>query len=518
MTYLLEIDAYDATKAAVVTLTYGTDGYVTRPNDTRPNTFYDPRVQQPGNYERHAFSPGTTGGEVTIGTGEIVLVNPDGVLDPLIDLAFDGRAVRIFRLDSPAAAFSTAVPVFRGTLDQAEFGYSKVTLRIRDRLAQLQVPLQTMLYAGTTISGGLAEAEGRPEDLKGQPKPLLFGRARGISAPQANAYDLIYQVSSKALASIEAVYDKGVLLTASTNYPTVAALRGATIPAGQYATCLTLGLFRLSSTPAGQVTVDATEGATLADRSAARVAQRILAQISLQAGDLATATFDALHTVQPAEVGIWLDTSAHTVIEAVTAILGSIGAYLIPDRLGVFRVGRLQAPAGTPVISFDSDIDILDRGQGIERVTSNDQGSGIPTYQVTVQYGRNYTVQTAGDLNQVNSTVPYRAFATMELRTAVAKDDTVKVAHLLATDLTFTTYFTTEADATAEAARLLALYKVRRDRYNIPVKPDAAASVDLGQVSSVTSRRFGMATGKPFIVIGMIEDFGTGVTTLDLWG
>src|SRR5690606_4720910 len=73
-----------------------------------------------------------------------------------------------------------------------------------------------------------------------------------------------------------AVYDRGVALTASGVYPGLAALRAATLASGNYAGCLSPAYVRLGSRPAGQITVDATEGTSSADRSAAWIARRIL--------------------------------------------------------------------------------------------------------------------------------------------------------------------------------------------------------------------------------------------------
>src|SRR5690554_1359231 len=103
--------------------------------------------------------------------------------------------------------------MFVGTIEQAEFTWKRVVLRIRDRLAELDEPIQTTDYAGTTIAGGMDEAEGRPEDVKDRPKPLLYGVGKNLPAVAANMFDHIYEVASNGVASIDAVYDRGVALT-----------------------------------------------------------------------------------------------------------------------------------------------------------------------------------------------------------------------------------------------------------------------------------------------------------------
>ena len=46
-------------------------------------------------------------------------------------------------------------------------------------------------------------------------------------------------------------------------------------------------------------------------------------------------------------------------------------------------MGRLTAPSGSPAITFDDVV--------LEQI--NVQEAGIPVYQVTIDYAKNYTVQ-----------------------------------------------------------------------------------------------------------------------------
>ncbi|WP_152045508.1 phage tail protein [Aureimonas psammosilenae] len=520
MIYLIEIDAFDPAANAVTTLRFGSTGYTTTPSDAPPNAHFESGVINAGNYDRHLFAPGTTGGSPTVGAGEIVIANADGELDDLLDLAFDGRALRIYGLTGRSSPWASRTPLLVGTLEQAEFSWTRVTFRIRDRLALLEEPIQAEVYKGTTVAGGMKEAEGTA-DLKDRPKSLLFGRAFQIPAVLSNAYDLVYQISSRPLASIDAVYDGAVPLTKGTDYPTIAALVTASLSPGTYGTCLAKGSFRLNSKPDGNVTADASEGAA-GQRSAARTVRRILEGAGFVAGaDFLVSDVDALHAANGAEVGVWLDADAAEILGVATGLLDAIGGYLVPDRLGRYRLGRLTAPAATAEETFDASL-ALDRGAGLERIATNDSGSGVPAWKVTLHYARAYQTQGGTELDVATSDA-IKAFVKEEWRTVTASSDATKAAHKLATEIEANTALTTVADAQAEAARRLALNSIRRDRYRVAVPADAAAAIDLGDTVALDFDRFGLSGGKNFVVIGMEESFAAdedriSSTTLDLWG
>jgi hypothetical protein len=508
--YLVEVDAYDPTVPGVTTLRYTTGtGYLNGAN------FYDPRLTEPGNWSRSIFAPGTTAGESTVGAGEIVLANPDGGLDGLLNYGVDGRAVRVLTVPDESTAYASAVRWATGTAEQVEVSWRSATLRLRDRLELLRKPLQTTLYLGTTTSGGLNTAEGNADDLKGRVKPLLYGEGFNIPAVLANAYDLIYQISDGTVQSIDAVYDAGVPLLFSADFTTITALRTATIQGGYYSTAKNLGLFRVGSSPFGMVTCDATEGATAADRTAAQIAKRMLTRMGFTSTDWDAATITALDTANGNNMGIWLADPVDA-LEAITRVLGSVGGWLLPNRLGVYEVGRMAAPAGTAVATWTEN-EILDRGAGIERLASNDVGAGVAIWKVTVRYGRIYATQAGDQLAGCVATAR-RSELVSEYRSATATDAAVKTLHLNAAEITVDTLFTDEADAQTEANRLLALYSTRRDRLIIPLDTSLAAAVDLGRTVTVQVQRWGYSAGRLMTVIGLTERAGAGVTDVEVWG
>jgi hypothetical protein len=523
--YLIEIEAHDPVLGETVTLRYSSDGFNTTPIDVSPNAFYAPRIKVPGNYERSMFGSGMTTGEQRVGAGVVELINADGALsdggrDSIYDHAFDGYDLTIRTVSRIKPRYENSVVVFRGTMEQAEFPWQKVVIRMRDRLAVLNEPIQPVLFAGTTIAGGMDEAEGRPDDLKGRPKPLCFGVPRNVPAVHSNIYDDIFDLGQLGLDGIAEVRDSGVLIPATgTDYTTVAALRAASIPEGKYATVLNLGLFRLGSIPEGTITASPIVGATAADRSAGQLARRILLHMDLVEGtDFLAKDVEALDTVNDAELGYWIGTDEETALSVLSKILGSIGATIVPDRLGVFRMYRFDDPAGIiPVTTFTAAEVLETATVGIERLVTGDQGRGVPAWRITQHYGHNAAVMNKSELD-VSTTDEFKGFAVEEWRNAVADDYTILAVHRLAPELTFDSYFVHEADAQAEAERRLSLYGVVRDYFVVPVKSYLVEQVDLNSVVRLTLPRFGLDSGKLFRVVGIVEDFETGITKLELWG
>lgn len=211
--YTVEIVAYDPGAAGTVTLRYATQGFATASGDTPASTFYDGRVVQVADMQRSAFSNGTTQGPSSIAVGDVVLANDDGGLDGLLAYGFDGRAITIRQGLRGAAYPGSWTTTLVATMEQCEFSHQRVTIKLRDRQFSLTTPFQTTKYAGSNALP--AGVEGVAGDLLGKPKPVTLGQVFNVSAPCVNTSKLIYQVSDGAVASVDAVYDKGVALGAS---------------------------------------------------------------------------------------------------------------------------------------------------------------------------------------------------------------------------------------------------------------------------------------------------------------
>ena len=509
---IANVTVYDPALPGERTLYFATQGYVSGAADTPANAFYEPRIEQPANISRQCFSAGTTYGASTIGYGDMVLINNDGGLDHLLDYSFSGRSIEIkIGTVTPQSTAPTWVTLIKGVMEQAAFSWGRVTLKVRDRQQDLIVPLQSTAYTGGNVLP--AGIEGVATDLKDKRKPLLYGQVFGVAPPCVNTSKLIYQISAIALQAVDAVYDRGVALTAGATYPDQASMEANAPAAGQYRAWLAGGCVRLGASPTGTVTADATQGATAADRTAAQIIKAIMLKAGIAAGDISAADVSALDAACSYPLGVYLphgqETSAAALIDEVA---NSIGAWWGVDRLGVFRMGRIVVPVGTPIATI-TPVEIL----SIDRTSTSDKGAGVPAWSVSVGYARVYSPSEdlAGSVSAAEKARMAEAY-----RRSIATDAAVKTTHKYSPELVFDTQIVGAADASAEATRRLSMYKARRDMLQIRVRlePELAASIDLGQIVTVQMPRYGMDAGKKYLLVGIRTDMRNNIFDLTVWG
>lgn len=270
MIYLIEVQGYTIGGVAT-TFRFATEGYTTLPSDTPANTFWEGRVKTPGILRQSMYNAGSTSGESEVGYGVIELVNNDGALDYMIDYGFDGWPLKIYTVEESSSPFSSATVRFSGTMEQAEFDESLVTLRIRDMMQTLDTQVQTNTYAGTNV--GAFGLEGSNDGNKGRVKPLTFGSVFSVQPAIANNAAQIYQVNDGPIHSVN-VFDRGVALTRGANYATLTELQNTAPEPGQYRVHLPGGYFRLGSTPSGMVLADVEQAPGTS--TAAQVVDRIV--------------------------------------------------------------------------------------------------------------------------------------------------------------------------------------------------------------------------------------------------
>ncbi|NKE43377.1 hypothetical protein HB662_01205 [Roseomonas frigidaquae] len=276
-------------------------GMTTSGADTPPHVRFDPRLRQALEIRRDMFDRGTTGGRSRIEYGELVLANPDGAYDRLLDYGFDARRVTV-RVGQEGAPFPAAFPVVLVCTAERIIGEgATLTLRLRTRQAELDRPIQRNRYGGTnSLPDGL---DGTPDDLQGRARPLVFGQVANITPLQVNTARLIWQVNDGSVQDIPAVYDGGFALTRGADYADQADMEANPPASGTYRAWLGGGYFALGDSPAGEVTADAVQGASAADRSIARIVAAIVTGPGeIDPGDVVTADIDAMHAAFSAEV------------------------------------------------------------------------------------------------------------------------------------------------------------------------------------------------------------------------
>lgn len=519
---LVDISAYDIGNAVLVTFRFGSVGY-NHPSVPSSPRFFEPRLIQPISFRRDLFASNTTGGATRISYGEMRLANDDGALDALRTYGLAGQYI-VLLIGDAAGPYSGFETLLVGRMQQVLPDFRGITIQLRDGLQDLTQPIQINKYLGNnSLPNGLEGVD----DLKDKPKPLVFGQVQNSQPPCVNTSRLEYQVNDGAVFDVTAVYDAGVSLTKGADYVSQVDMDTNAPAAGNYRVWKTGGIFRLGTTPLGAITADILEGATAADRTAAQIAKRLLTHTGagvVNIGHINAADVTALDSVNSAVLGIWIDDEAQYGA-ALDAIFTSVGAWYGFDRFGFFRMQRLEAPGGSPIATFrlfkldtsagTSDYDIID----LRFNSGNDPDKGVPTWQISLDYSKNWTLQQ-GDGIAGAVTAARRSFLAAATRNAVASDATVKDSSPLAMQKKVSTLLISQSDAAAEAARLLAMFKVTRDFIEIdtPMTAELITAIDLNATVAVVMPRFGYDSGKNFRVIGMQYDALKKIITLSLWG
>lgn len=496
----------DLSAVETLRLSTGVNGYTTEPSDDPANVFYEPRVSEQTNafFNRNMYAQRATFGKSDASFGNIILNNIDGFFDDLKDHSFNGRDI-VIKVGDDDNVFSDFVTVLTGTMSIATFTIDSISIVMRDKTYLLENPIQTTRFAGT--NSGSTGNEGLPDDIQGQPKPLCYGECKNIPLVPVNTSALRYQFhSGGAISSVDAVYDKGVLLTLTTDY---------TVDSAN-------GIIDLVATPSGQVTADVKGDATGSGYidSVGSIVRRILEnQTELTTSDINTTSITALDTTNSATVGVYIPNEVSTRV-VIDSLLNSIGAFGGFDRAGQFTVGRFEAPSGSTAKDFTTD-EIL----SLQIVSQQDSVGAIPIYEVKLGYERNFIVQNSGEL-ATSVTDARRAYLEEEYRYTVSTDTDVQLEHLLSKPLIKNTLLVDKSDADTEAARLLTLYKTKRFIYEIAVKTEGLA-LDINDVISITyetrnpdgtfkSYRFGLNTTS-CVIIGIKEDTRTNTNILTVF-
>ena len=513
--YVAEVTAYDPDLGEEVVLLFSTDvGFATAPTDTPANTEVLPVIIQPAMVKRDAHATGKIGGASTVGVGELVLNNSAGALDAFGRYAVDGRAIKIRYAASRHVPYPAGyTSLFSGTMEQAETHLNRIIVRLRDRQVFTVKPLNTNKYLGTNVlPNGL---EGIETDLKGKPKPRVFGWVSNIEPVLVNTSRLIYQVNDGPIRDVVALYDSGSTFVHGPDYADLDALQNEEPEPRTYRVYKAGGYFRMGSAASGHVTCDVVEGLTPADRTVAQIFKRVYTGPAGQSlFTLSSAHITALDAQNRASVGHYWREEIE-IQQALDEICASAGARWGDDADGIMEIERLEAPAGEPVLTITGAI-ISDNSFRV--VPMDERNGGLPDYRVTVRGCRNYTVQTTGLAGNVSAA--RRARLAQPFQDSDATDLTILDAYKLAGQRIVETHFVCHARLGVEAARLLAMLKVRRKRVELTIKVDldTMALIRMYAVVRLTYPRYEFGDGKLMRILGYQLDPRGQRVHLTLWG
>lgn len=524
--YLLECEVYTDNSPAVETIRLSTgDGY----NHPSASGFYEGRIIGKGGLQvlRTIFSGGNFGmGDIRYGLLDVV--NNDAALDEWLTYGW-GRTATL-KLGDSDANYSTFETVLTATIDGMTPANNVFSLQWTARyLPLLSNPVVNQYFLGNNADSPSTGLEGG-EELRGVAKPRAKGKLRNITPVMINTAERLfawnYDKNGAALAThaVDAVYYRGVSYSLGSDYANSTLLRASSPSTGQYNTCLAESMILVggSQTLNGDVTVDVTIEATASNRYAGSLLQYFMLDAGIDSGDVSSADVTALNAEAPYEMGIYIQTE--TYLDACNAIADSVGAWYMPDRLGVFRMAQINAPVGTEDIKFVRfDLDTVADTTTFELLSLKPVASTdfiVPAKEVQVGYQKNWKVLTGGDIAASVSEAE-RQFFTNEYRyTDLVTDAGNAAKYLNAKSLTFNTLLYNKADADDMAQFFADIFAVQRREYDIEVaySGDAITQVDLGKIAKITYPKLGLSAGKLFAIHAVELNAKTNTASIKVWG
>ena len=469
---LVEVEAFSG--GTVVTRYLSNTHFDSRPSDSPANQGYDDILIA---VPRFKSSIGEAlGGITSVSMGDIDIDNAGGERDAWLSDAWDGRAVRLY-LGSPSWPKADFRLILAGVaVDIVAKDASTLTLKISDKQQLLNGPVQKNL-----IGAGTPNAQ--------KPIPLAYGEVYNIEPLLIDSATRKYQVHDGRIEAITVVYDNGksIAFTADLN----------------------AGTFTLAAAPVGRVTADVKGcklGGTYITRTADIVQRILTTRTPLTAGDLDSASFAALNSLCPQTVGIYIGDRRNS-LNVLDELLKSVGGFYGFGRNGQFKLGRLDAPTGIPVIELIAD-DVEEFGLTVKSRT-------LPVATLRLGYKRNFTVQADGLDATVTPARKAELADEYQVVSAVNAGITTAFLSALSPDIAGT-LLVSQSDAQAEANRRAVLFNSLRYRYSLRCFT-APAQIELGQMIRLTHPRYGFTTGALAVVIGIDESPTANAVTLELW-
>ncbi len=508
MIYTIEVQVWNADTAALETLYFSTDHFITKSTDTPANIAFDYRVVDPGTISVRVSENGDSLGNVRYDIGEIVIENIDGYYDYLIggitdDYSFYGQSAKIYYGDETGAYPSSFTKVFVGLCDGIEVTYDKLIFRLRDKSYLLDNKFLQTEYGGTNVLPD--GVDGTNDDIGGHLKPYFFGYIYNQEVIACNTSKLIYHIHDGGIINADLnVYDRGIALTKGATYADQAAMEATAPAAGEFRAWHIGGYFRLGSEPDGQVTCDAARAFPSTDRTIPKMFNNFCGRVGItpNATDIAT-----LHTAYPYLAGMYVNDES-TIAEVLNRVSESLFLFYYYDNLGELRVKEFNAPEYTATYTEVYEYEILN----IERLSS---ASTRPTWKFIVNYLKNGTVQTT-DIASIVSRAR-KTWISKEYRKVVDSSTTTRDTYKTDKEMEIFTALIDRADAVSLATRLHVMYHQQRSVYEVTI-PSSRFNYQVMDAIALHHSRFGLSAGKMFLIIGFTLNLADNTAILTLWG
>ena len=418
--------------------------------------------------------------ESGMSTGDIELYNVAGELDSWLDDNFVNEPITVFVGDVrwPRADFRQ---IFVGRIADVDGTKTRdrINLRLRDKFQRLN---------GQVTDAQMGVGAASPEALR----PVLLGEVHNLAPKLKNATTKEYEFSDVASERLIEVRTDGKLRTTIAQNLAAGSFTFTDAVGPGAATCSAQGV-----KPDGVYTNRIAPLIKYLVKSRGKASERFTdADLDL----VSLAAFDAAH---PQVVGLYLSERTN-VIEACHQLASSIGAQFVPTRSGLAKLIQIVFPeAATTEIRANVQLD-----RSIQLVAQT-----TVVGAVNVGYCRCHTLQP-----NLPTSLPlaHKEMFGEEWLTATATDPAVITAYGLdAAPVQQNTCLQDTAEAQAEAARRLAIFKQKRKTYRFEGTP-ANMLLELGQAVKLFSNRYNLATGKVGIVTSLSPDWDNFHVTVEV--
>jgi hypothetical protein len=440
-------------------------GYVTGPSDTPANQPYtDGTISGGGTITEQLSLDGSGPG---MSFGDIEIDNTDGTLDGWLSDVWTNRSVKMFVGDMRWARADFRL-VFDGiAADLTSSARDVLNLTMRDKLQRLNTSISEATLGGTSANADRL-------------LPIVLGEVHNLTPLLADKATLTYQIHNGVTERLIEVRDEGVPVSHDTD--------------------LITGTFQPWATPAGTLTVSV-QGAKLAGtyvNTAAKLVQLLATQYGtdpFSSGDLDAVSLAAFDASNPQPLGRPV-VDRENVLAVAQELAASIGAQVIVSATGLLQLIKIALPAtGTPTAVTASNM--------AEKSLSIVQRVPVIA-SVKLGYCRNWTVQP--NLQTGIPTEDKDLFA-QEWLTSTASDSGVASTYKLSQQATqIDTLLLTKADADAESARRLALWKVPRTVFQYVGEPELMLE-PLGGYQTLTHPRFSLGSGVDAQIVSVTRDW-----------
>lgn len=329
----------------------------------------------------------------TISYGQISFqMNPTFANTDIGKYALQGSLATVWfgSLNTPFASYRQ---IWTGTLgpfkrDNDQSG----TISLLGPEANLARPLLTATYAGTGgVEGGA--------NMIGTLKPRVFGACTNVEPVLIDPANWIYQVDGYASCAISNVYENAVDHGAPTaTVTTYAALVSASLSttAGQWASCPTLGLFRLGNAPNGKITADVGTSSTVG---------AIVTSLITVAG-ISSSFIDSTSMAAASRVSCLYVSDQTSISDVVGTVALENERYVIADSTGKFYLGSHASSKTAGVLNSNRKTAPLVIPNSVVK-----QPQTLPAWRVKVGHTHAWAVNSINEISPAVATIGANALA-----------------------------------------------------------------------------------------------------------